>query len=126
MKRTLVAVLVVLGLYLFAVAQDDWLIRNQPKIARFFAPPAFQFSLNLFDGHAAPFRISMSETEARVAAASAGLVREKCNDESRIVGFDFPPALCYAYPFTGTYWNVWAQHGSIVGVRIYTTMNVEI
>jgi len=126
MKPTTATVLVLVGAYILAVAQNDWLIRNQPRIARFFAPPAFQFSQNIFEGDAAPFQIYMSEAKVRALAASAGLVRENCNDSSRIVGFGFPPALCFSYPLTGTFWHIWTQHGSIVGVRIYTTTNVEI
>ena len=126
MKPTTATVLVLLGAYMLAVAQNDWLIRNQPKIARFFSPPAFQFSHSIFEGHAGPFKIHMPEAKVRVLAASAGLVQENCDSRSRMVGLRFPPALCFSYPLTGTFWNIWTTHGSIVGVRIYTTTNVDI
>lgn len=121
-----VLVLVLLGAYIFAVAHDDWVVRNQPKVARFFAPPAFQFSQSFFDGKAAPFRISMPEAEIRSSAASARLVRENCLSSSRLLGLDFPPAVCYSYPLTGTFWNIWTKDGLVVGVIIYTSMNLVI
>lgn len=120
--------LVLLCAYLLPVSQSEWLVRNQPKIARFFKPVTFDFSRNILEGEAAPFRISMPEAEVMGSAASAGLTRENCDNHSRIesVGLDSSPTFCFAYPLTGTFWLVWTQHGSIIGVRIYTTLNLEI
>jgi hypothetical protein len=116
-----VALLLLLGAYAVAVAVNERLIRYVPKVARLFAPPLFEFSQGVLQGRASPFAIGMSESEARLAAASSGLVRRPCARAPTIGDYNFPAALCFAYPTTGTFWDVWSANGSIVGVRIYTT-----
>lgn len=122
MRRLLwVVLLLFVGAYATGVTMNEQLIRHVPKVARLFTPPFFEFSRSVLQGRASPFAIGMSGSDARLVAASSGLVSRPCAQEPTIRGYDFPATLCFVYPTTGTFWDVWSANGSIVGVRIYTT-----
>lgn len=119
------AVITVGGAYVLAVLLNDHLIRHAPKAARYFAPPFFQFSESVSQGHASPFEVGMSEARALAAARSAGLVRRPCHPGLKMgPRFDYPAALCFAFPATGTFWDIWVANHTIALVNIYTTFNV--
>lgn len=124
MKRGTLILLVVGGTYLLGVGLNDQLIRHVPKVARFFAPPFFQFSQSTLRGRASPFDIGMSEAQAIVVAKSAGLAPRLCAEGPTLGSYDFPASLCFDYPSTGIFWDVWVEDGSIVGVRTYSTFNM--
>ena len=124
MKRVAFTLLVAGGTYLLGVGLNDQLIRHVPKVARFFAPPFFQFSESTLRGRASPFEIGMSEGQALLVAKSAGLVPRLCAEKVKLDPYDFPAALCFDYPTTGIFWDVWVEDGSIVGVRTYSTFNL--
>jgi len=66
----------------------------------------------------------MGEDRALLVAKSASLAPRSCHPAIRIGDYDFPPTLCFAYPTTGIFWDVFVEDGSIVGVRTYSTFNL--
>ena len=121
MKRIIIAA----GLTYFAmVIFSNLLIVHTPKIARWFRPPTFQFSKSVLSGVARPFYIGMDARVAVQAAKNSNLVTRPCHPIPRIGKFDYPASLCFSYPNTGTFWDVWTKDNAVTAVRIYTTMNV--
>ena len=125
MGRRMLALLALGGAYVLGVLRNDELIRYTPKVARYFAPPFFQFSEAVDQGRASPFDVGMSQPQALVAAKSAGLVRRSCAPDIELaVPYDYPAALCFAYPATGTFWDIWVANNKLAVVHVYTTFNV--